>query len=107
MKDGRTYLESLRDGREVWVRGERVKDVTTHPAFAAVCQEIARIYDLQSAPETRDTMTTSTRTARACPIYRMPKTRMTSCCGGGATARSVVSMTFATSLEGDSSSRRT
>src|SRR5262249_3996171 len=29
---GAQYLESLRDGREVYVYGERVKDVTTHPA---------------------------------------------------------------------------
>ena len=30
---GAEYLESLRDGREIWIYGERVKDVTTHPAF--------------------------------------------------------------------------
>lgn len=27
---GQEYLESLRDGREIWIYGERVKDVTTH-----------------------------------------------------------------------------
>ena len=30
---GAEYLESLRDKREVWIYGERVKDVTLHPAF--------------------------------------------------------------------------
>lgn len=30
---GSEYLESLRDGREIYFRGERVDDVTTHPAF--------------------------------------------------------------------------
>src|SRR5689334_21706979 len=30
---GPEYLESLRDGREIWIYGERVDDVTTHPAF--------------------------------------------------------------------------
>src|SRR5262249_35440090 len=30
---GEEYLESLRDGREIYIYGERVKDVTTHPAF--------------------------------------------------------------------------
>ena len=30
---GDEYLERLRDGREIWLYGERVKDVTTHPAF--------------------------------------------------------------------------
>ena len=31
---GGEYLESLRDSREVWIYGERVKDVTKHPRFA-------------------------------------------------------------------------
>ena len=30
---GLEFLESLRDGREIWIYGERVKDVTKHPAF--------------------------------------------------------------------------
>ncbi len=55
--NGKRYLESLRDGREVWVNGERIKDVTTHPLFAGVCREMARIYDMQHAPETTDKMT--------------------------------------------------
>ena len=42
---GAQYLESLRDGREVYVYGERVKDVTTHPAFRNSARSIARLYD--------------------------------------------------------------
>jgi len=30
---GAEFLETLRDGREVYIYGERVDDVTTHPAF--------------------------------------------------------------------------
>ena len=30
---GKEFLESLDDGREVWIYGERVKNITTHPAF--------------------------------------------------------------------------
>ena len=30
---GKEFLESLDDGREVWIYGERVKKITTHPAF--------------------------------------------------------------------------
>ena len=55
--NGKRYIESLRDGREVWVAGERVKDVTAHPVFAGMCREMARIYDLQHAPETIDQIT--------------------------------------------------
>jgi aromatic ring hydroxylase len=29
---GDEYLETLRDGRDVWIYGERVDDVTAHPA---------------------------------------------------------------------------
>ena len=55
--DGKRYLESLRDGREVWYRGKRVDDVTRFPEFAEMAKSIARIYDMQCAPETRDAMT--------------------------------------------------
>ena len=39
------YMESLRDGREIWIYGERVKDVTTHPAFRNTVRMLARLYD--------------------------------------------------------------
>jgi hypothetical protein len=51
------YKESLRDGREVWLDGEIVKDATTHPAFASIIDELARIYELQHTDEYRDQMT--------------------------------------------------
>ncbi|MGE5147061.1 MAG: 4-hydroxyphenylacetate 3-hydroxylase family protein [Candidatus Eiseniibacteriota bacterium] len=54
--DGKRYLDSLRDGRQVWVNGEKIADVTTHPLFRGMCQEMARLYDLQHDPATRDTM---------------------------------------------------
>jgi hypothetical protein len=42
---GAEYLESLRDDREVYIYGERVKDVTTHPAFRNTARMTARLYD--------------------------------------------------------------
>ncbi len=33
LRTGAEYLRSLNDGRAVFVDGERVKDVTRHPAF--------------------------------------------------------------------------
>ena len=54
---GRRYLDSLRDGREVWIDGERVEDVTTHPAFKDMVAELARVCDLQNSPRYRDAMT--------------------------------------------------
>ncbi|HKC76690.1 MAG TPA: 4-hydroxyphenylacetate 3-hydroxylase N-terminal domain-containing protein, partial [Chloroflexota bacterium] len=55
MRTGVHYLESLRDGREIYLDGERVGDVTRHPAFAAAARTIAGLYDL--AAEQRDEMT--------------------------------------------------
>ena len=38
---GAEYRESRRDGRQVWIVGERVDDITTHPATAAVADAYA------------------------------------------------------------------
>lgn len=54
---GQEYLESLRDGREVWINGERVEDVTTHPAFRNSARMIARLYDSLHDPAKRDLLT--------------------------------------------------
>jgi 4-hydroxyphenylacetate 3-monooxygenase oxygenase component len=54
---GARYIQSLRDDREVWLDGERVADVTTHPAFRDFVQELARIYDLQQSAQYGDAMT--------------------------------------------------
>ena len=59
---GDEYLESLRDGREVWIYGERVEDVTTHPAFRNSTRMIARLYDALHDPETKDVLTCETDT---------------------------------------------
>ncbi|MDP7294834.1 MAG: 4-hydroxyphenylacetate 3-hydroxylase N-terminal domain-containing protein, partial [Vicinamibacterales bacterium] len=71
--DGKRYLESLRDDREVWYRGERIADVTTHPVFTEMASQVARIYDMQHAPETRDVMTyEQERGLRASYSYLLP-----------------------------------
>ena len=47
VRRGEEYLESLRDGRCLWLMGERVRDVTTHPALAGCARSVAAVYDLQ------------------------------------------------------------
>ena len=46
LRTGAQYLDSLRDGRQVWINGERVADVTTHPAFQPIVSLRARLYDM-------------------------------------------------------------
>jgi 4-hydroxyphenylacetate 3-monooxygenase len=56
IRAGEEYKESVRDGREVWMNGERVKDVTTHPMFAPIVDVRARIYDMAHEAATQDAM---------------------------------------------------
>ena len=49
---GAEYLESLRGPREIWIYGEQVKDLTTHPAFRNAARMIARLYDALHDPAT-------------------------------------------------------
>ncbi|MGY1637290.1 4-hydroxyphenylacetate 3-hydroxylase family protein [Geodermatophilus sp. SYSU D00742] len=72
---GDEYIESLRDDREVWIYGERVSDVTTHPAFRNPIRMTARLYDSLHDPANRDVLTTPTDTGSGGfthPFFRAP-----------------------------------
>jgi 4-hydroxyphenylacetate 3-monooxygenase len=57
-RTGRQYLTGLKEQeRQVWLGGERVKDVTSHPGLANGARAIASLYDMQSDPKFRDEMT--------------------------------------------------
>lgn len=47
IRTGRQYREALRDGRQVWLDGARVEDVTADPRLRTVVDSIAELYDLQ------------------------------------------------------------
>jgi 4-hydroxyphenylacetate 3-monooxygenase len=51
VRTGDDYLESLDDGRQVWIGSEKIDDIRTHPATKAVVAEHARYYDRHSDPE--------------------------------------------------------
>ncbi|RID88219.1 Pyoverdin chromophore biosynthetic protein pvcC [Peribacillus asahii] len=74
---GEEYLASLRDGREVWLHGERVTDVTTHPAFRNSARSIARLYDALHDEKTKDVLTKQTDTGSESythKFFQTPKT---------------------------------
>jgi hypothetical protein len=54
LMSGAEYMESLRDGRAVYLYGERIGDVTTHPAFRNSVRSVARLYDMLVDPGQRD-----------------------------------------------------
>ena len=73
IRTGKEYKDSLADGREVWIDGERVTDVPTHPAFAPVVGVRARIYDLARDEGHRDLLTyTDEETGQTCAIGGKP-----------------------------------
>lgn len=59
---GDEFLESLRDGREVWIYGERITDVTQHPAYRNSARSLASLYDAFDDPQYRDSLLVPTDT---------------------------------------------
>lgn len=57
---GAEYIESLRDDREIYIYGERVKDVVSHPAFRNPVRMTARLYDALHDPKHQAVLTAPT-----------------------------------------------
>ena len=70
---GAEFLESLRDGREVYIYGDRVKDVTKHPAFRNAAVSAAKLYDALHDTKSKQVLTTSTDTGSGGYTHRFFK----------------------------------
>ncbi|MGI9504653.1 MAG: 4-hydroxyphenylacetate 3-hydroxylase N-terminal domain-containing protein, partial [Geminicoccaceae bacterium] len=57
IRTGEQYRDSIREGREIYIDGEGVKDVTVHPSFKPLVDIRAHIYDMQHDVAHRDVMT--------------------------------------------------
>jgi 4-hydroxyphenylacetate 3-monooxygenase len=69
IRTGEEYRDSIRDGREVWIDGERVEDVTEHPSFKPIVDVRARIYDMAHEEATRDVMSyADPESGERCPV---------------------------------------
>ena len=60
LRTGAEYLAAQRDGREVWLNGERVEDPTTAPGFAGMARTLTQYYDFQHDPAVHDLVTYET-----------------------------------------------
>ena len=56
-KTGQDHLNSLRDGRSVYLDGHLVDDVVDHPAYRNAIRSAASLYDFQAASENEELMT--------------------------------------------------
>ena len=59
IKDGRQHLDSLRDGRDLFINGKKISDATDHPAFRNSIASLCALYDFQSDTKNRTLMTYS------------------------------------------------
>ena len=72
---GQEYLESIRDGRTLYVGRERIDDATTHPAFAGCARTYAALYDMKADPANRDVMTFEEDGERYSIYYLRPRSQ--------------------------------
>jgi 4-hydroxyphenylacetate 3-monooxygenase len=72
---GKEYLESIRDGRTLYVGRERIVDQTRHPAFAGGALTYAALYDMKCDPALRDIMTFEDADGRYNAYYLQPRSQ--------------------------------
>ncbi len=75
LRSGKEHLELLRDGRVIYVGGEKIDDVTRHPAFRTAAQTVAAIYDMKADPANRGTMSYEEDGGRHSIYFLRAKTR--------------------------------
>ena len=75
IRSGAEYLESLRDGRVVYVGGERVEDVTTHPGFRNAARSYARVFDARFEDRFRDQLSFEEKGEHHAMYYLRPRSR--------------------------------
>jgi 4-hydroxyphenylacetate 3-monooxygenase len=75
-RTGTQFLDGLQDARDIWLDGERIKDVRTHPALRRGAATLAHLYDLQHDAALADIMTyTSPTSGDAVGVsYMIPRT---------------------------------
>ena len=56
LRSGKEFLAGLRDGRTVYIGGDKVDDVTRHPAFRDAAATYANLYDFKADPVNRELM---------------------------------------------------
>ena len=75
LRTGKEHLESLRDGRVIYIGSERVDDVTQHAAFRNAAATVAALYDMKADPANRDTLTYEEEGGRHSIYFLRPRTR--------------------------------
>src|SRR5262249_41592528 len=75
LRTGKEHLESLRDGRVVYIGSEKVEDVTRHGAFCNAAATVAALYDMKADPANRESLTYEEDGGRHSIYFLGPRTR--------------------------------
>jgi len=75
LKTSAEYLESIRDGRTLYLADERVEDATRHPAFRGMARTWGALYDLKRSGELRDVMSYEEAGERYSMHFLRPRSR--------------------------------
>jgi len=74
MRTAEQYIESLGDGRNVWLSGQRAESVAAHPGIGPTARTVAGILEAHHQPEHQDLLTEvepdGTRVSRAFALPR-------------------------------------
>ena len=74
LRTAEQYIESLRDGRAVYFRGQRVADVTTHPVISVAVNHAAIDYRLAEEPSHRTLCVVNDGDGDYSRYYQIPRT---------------------------------
>lgn len=75
LMNGRDYLESLRDGRTIYLGGQKITDVTTHKAFRNAARSFSQMYQATHEPANRDLLSFEDGGERYAMHWLMPCSR--------------------------------
>ena len=74
-KTGKEYIERLQKANNnIYIHGERVDDVTTHPKFKGVVKSMAKLYDMQHDNPERMLYTSPTTGNKVGKTFMVPET---------------------------------
>lgn len=73
MRSGKHYLDSLCDGRVLYIDGERVRDVPNHPAFRGIAGTVAALYDFALDPSNNMSFTAPETGAPSNKAFMIPR----------------------------------
>jgi len=75
MRTGQQYLQSLSDGRAVYLDGAKVQDVSRHSAFEGIAHTISTLYDIAADPRSGMIFTSPETGAEANKVFMIPRSQ--------------------------------